>query len=71
VEEEEHSSFAGGITSWYTYSGNQFAGSSEKFTYYYLMTQLYHFWTYTQKMVQHVLGHLTMFIAALFTIVRS
>ena len=30
VEEEEHSSIAGGIASWY--SGNQFGGSSENWT---------------------------------------
>jgi hypothetical protein len=29
VEKEEHSSIAGGITSWYDYSGNQFGISSE------------------------------------------
>ena len=29
VEKEEHSSTAGGIASWYNYSGNQFGGSSE------------------------------------------
>jgi hypothetical protein len=30
VEKEEHSSIAGGITSWYNHSGNQFGGSSKK-----------------------------------------
>jgi hypothetical protein len=29
VEKEKHSSIAGGIASWYNYSGNQFGGSSE------------------------------------------
>jgi hypothetical protein len=29
VEEEEHSSIAGGIACWYNHSGNQFGGSSE------------------------------------------
>jgi hypothetical protein len=28
--EEEHSSIADGITSWYNHSGNQFVGSSER-----------------------------------------
>jgi hypothetical protein len=32
VEKEEHSSIAGGITSWYNHSGNQFGGSSENWT---------------------------------------
>jgi hypothetical protein len=29
VEKEEHSSIAGGIASWYNYSGNQSSSSSE------------------------------------------
>jgi hypothetical protein len=29
VEKEEHFSTAGGITSWYNHSGNQFGSSSE------------------------------------------
>jgi hypothetical protein len=32
VEKEEHSSIAGGITSWYNQSENQSGGSSEKWT---------------------------------------
>jgi hypothetical protein len=32
VEKEEHSSIAGGISSWYNHSGNQFGGSSENWT---------------------------------------
>jgi hypothetical protein len=32
VEKEEHSSFAGGIASWYNHSGNQSASSSENWT---------------------------------------
>ena len=32
VEEEEHSSIAGGIASCYNYCGNQFGGSSENWT---------------------------------------
>jgi hypothetical protein len=32
VEKEEHSSIAGGIASWYKYSGNQFGSSSENWT---------------------------------------
>jgi hypothetical protein len=32
VEKEEHYSIAGGITSWYNHSGNQFGGSSENWT---------------------------------------
>jgi hypothetical protein len=32
VEEEDHSSLAGGIASWYNHSGNQSGGSSENWT---------------------------------------
>jgi hypothetical protein len=32
MEEEEQSSIAGGIASWYNHSGNQFGGSSENWT---------------------------------------
>jgi hypothetical protein len=32
VEKEEHSSIAGGISSYYNYSGNQFGCSSENCT---------------------------------------
>jgi hypothetical protein len=55
VEKEEHSSIDGRIISWYNHSGNQFGSSSENWTKYYLRTQLYHSWTYTQKMLQLVI----------------
>jgi hypothetical protein len=55
VEKEEHSSIAGGIASWYNHSGNQFGSSSENWTYYYLRTQQYYSWAYTQKMLQLVI----------------
>jgi hypothetical protein len=42
VENEEHSSIAGGIASWYNHSGNQSGGSSENGTQNYLRNQLYH-----------------------------
>jgi hypothetical protein len=32
VEKDEHSSIAGGISSWYNHSGNQFGVSSENWT---------------------------------------
>ena len=50
VEKDEHSSIVGGIASLYNHSENQFGGSSENWTQYYLSTQLYHSWAYTQKM---------------------
>jgi hypothetical protein len=72
VDKEEHSSIAGGIVSWYSHSGNQYGGSSENWTWYYLRTQLYLSWAYTQKMLQNVIKTCpTMFIAALFIIARS
>ena len=52
VEKKEYCSIVGGIASWYNHSGNQFGGSSENWTQYYLRTQLYHYWMYTQKMLQ-------------------
>jgi hypothetical protein len=52
VEKEEHSSIVGGISSWYNHSGNQSGSSSENWTF--LRTQLYHYWAYTQKMLQHI-----------------
>jgi hypothetical protein len=55
VEKEEHFSIAGWIASWYNHPGSQFGGSSDNWTYYYLKTQLYHSWVYTQKMLQHVI----------------
>jgi hypothetical protein len=55
VEKEELSSISVGIVSWYNHSGNQSGISSEIWTYYYLKTQLYHFWIYTQKIFQHVI----------------
>jgi hypothetical protein len=55
AEKEEHSSVAGRIASWYSHSGNQLGCSSETLTLYYWMIQHYHFWVYTQKMLQHVI----------------
>jgi hypothetical protein len=54
VEKYEHSSIVVGITSWYNHSGNQSGVSSENCTYYYLRTQLYHSWAYTQMILQCV-----------------
>jgi hypothetical protein len=73
VEIEEHFSIAGGIASWYNHSGNKTSGSSESWTWYYLRTQQNHFWSYTQKMLQHItrIHASLMFIASLFIIARS
>jgi hypothetical protein len=54
VWKEKHSSIAGIIASWYNHSGNHLAvpqkiGNSSN-----LMTQLYHFWAYTQKILQNI-----------------
>jgi hypothetical protein len=51
VEKEEHPSIAGEFASWYNHSGNLSGSSSENCTQYYLRTQLYHSWAYTQKML--------------------
>jgi hypothetical protein len=50
VEKKEYSSIAGQIASWYNHSGNQSGGFSENWRWFYPKTQLYHSWTYTQKM---------------------
>jgi hypothetical protein len=71
VEKEEHSSIAGGISSWYSNSGYQSDCSSENWTYYWKIKQ-YLSWAYTQKMFQPVMKTCsTMLIAALFAITRS
>jgi hypothetical protein len=71
MEKEEHLSIAGETSSWYNHSETQFGGSSENWTKYYLRMQLYHYWAYTQKMLQHITRMHTMFIVALFIIARS
>jgi hypothetical protein len=55
VEEEEHSSTDDGIANWYNHSGNQSGGFSEYWKWFYLRTQLYYFWAYTQKMLQYII----------------
>jgi hypothetical protein len=49
--EKGNTSIAGGIASWYNHSGNQFGSSSENWTWFYLKTQQYHSWEYSQKML--------------------
>jgi hypothetical protein len=49
--EVKHSFIAGGIASWYNYSGNKFGGSSENWIYYYWKIQQYISSAYTQKML--------------------
>jgi hypothetical protein len=44
-------SIAGGIASWHNHAGIQSGSSSENWKYFYLKTQLYHYWAYTQKMI--------------------
>jgi hypothetical protein len=67
-----HSFIASGIASWYNYSGNQLCNSSGNWRQYYMRTQLYHSWAYTQKMLDAPTCNkdtcYTMFIAALFII---
>jgi hypothetical protein len=50
VEKVEHSSIAGGTASWYNHSENHSGDSSENWKQYYLRTQQYYSWAYTQKM---------------------
>jgi hypothetical protein len=55
MEKEEHFSNVSEITRWYDYSGNQSGDSSQNWTSFYLRTQLYHSWAYTQKMLQYII----------------
>jgi hypothetical protein len=55
LEKEEHSSTAGGITSWYNNSGSQSGGYSENRRQYYLKIQQYLSWVYTQKIFKMVI----------------
>jgi hypothetical protein len=50
IQNEKHSSIAGGIAKWYNPSGNHSGASLENWKYFYLKTELYHSWAYTQKM---------------------
>jgi hypothetical protein len=72
VEKKEHSSIADRIASWYNHSGKQSDSSSENYKKFYLKTQLYHSWAYTQEVPHHTKETGSdMFIAALFVIARS
>ena len=52
-EKEQHSSIAGGFANWYNHNGKNSDSSSENWKYFYLKTQLYHYWEYTQKIPYH------------------
>jgi hypothetical protein len=47
---KEHSSTAGESANLYNHYGNQIGGFSENWKEFYLKTQLYHSWAYTQKL---------------------
>jgi hypothetical protein len=46
-------SIAGKSANLYNHFGNQFVGFSENWEYFYLNSQLYHFWAYNQKILHH------------------
>ena len=50
VKQWEHSSIAGGSENLYSHYGNQYGGTSENWEEIYLKTQVYHSWSYTQRM---------------------
>jgi hypothetical protein len=56
VEKGEHSSIASEIANWY--SRNQSVVFSENWKLFYLKTQLYHSWTYNQRMSTKSQGHM-------------
>ncbi|KAL6061214.1 hypothetical protein STEG23_014647, partial [Scotinomys teguina] len=53
VEQEEHSSTFGGNADWYNHSGKQYGKFSENWESFFLQTQPYHSWAYTQRMPSH------------------
>ena len=53
VEKEGHFSTVGVVVNWYKHSRKQTGDSSENWTYYYLKTQLFHFWAYALEKLQH------------------
>ncbi|KAL6079895.1 hypothetical protein STEG23_014347 [Scotinomys teguina] len=53
VEQEEHSSTVGGNADWYNHSGKQYGEFSENWESFFLQTQPYHSWAYTQRMPSH------------------
>jgi hypothetical protein len=58
VEQGEHFSTAAGRANLYNHFGNQFGSFSENWEQFYLKTQLYHSWTYTQKLPHSITGTL-------------
>ncbi|KAL6030791.1 hypothetical protein STEG23_018581 [Scotinomys teguina] len=53
VEQEEHFSTVGGNADWYNHCGKQYGEFSENWESFFLQTQPYHSWTYTQRMPSH------------------
>ncbi|KAL6070461.1 hypothetical protein STEG23_006048, partial [Scotinomys teguina] len=55
VKQEEHSSNVGGNADWYSHSGKQYGEFSENWESFFLQTQPYHSWAYTQRMPSHTI----------------
>ncbi|KAL6089981.1 hypothetical protein STEG23_008524 [Scotinomys teguina] len=53
VEQEEHFSTVGGNADWYNHYGKQYGEFSENWESFFLQTQPYHSWAYTQRMPSH------------------
>ncbi|KAL6030404.1 hypothetical protein STEG23_017092 [Scotinomys teguina] len=53
VEQEEHFSTVGGNADWYNHYGKQYGEFSENWESFFLQTQPYHSWAYTQRIPSH------------------
>jgi hypothetical protein len=62
VEQGEHSSTDGGKAKLYNNFGIQLGSFSEDWEKFYLKTQLYHSWAYTQKMPHNITGSLAYYV---------
>jgi hypothetical protein len=72
VEQEEHFSIASARANLFSHYGNQCGNSSGRWEWVYSKSQLYHTWTYNQRMCQPTTDTCsTLLIAALFIIVRN
>ncbi|KAL6072890.1 hypothetical protein STEG23_002114 [Scotinomys teguina] len=66
VEQEEHFSTVGGNADWYNHYGKQYGEFSENWESFFLQTQPYHSWAYTQRMPSHTQGHMLNYVHSSF-----
>jgi hypothetical protein len=51
IKQGQHFSIACGSVNFYSHNGNHYGSSSENWELTYFKIQLYHYWTYTQRML--------------------